>query len=142
MSIKQLNIWMTAGLAMFALCLSACEGAAKQKGEGKKGAAANDEDGDTAGDGSAVKLNGEADFDGWCEKAGETSVKDDLAKLYGAFCDDGKATKLFTTDLFTVVYDGKGEPKLKSIEKKPISSCGVSASISCIACWCGIRAMP
>lgn len=103
------------------LAVAACANNAKQGGGSKKGGggtATDDGEGEGDGTGDAVKLSGDADFDGWCEKAGETGVaKDELQDLYGDFCKDGKASSTFKSTLLTVVYNGSGEPKLKSLEK-------------------------
>lgn len=103
-----------------ALGLGACD-SAKQKDTGKKGGASADDEEQNAreqANSAPVKLSGDADFDGWCVKAAETEpAKGDLSTLFGDLCNGNKATELFSNALLTVVYEGDGEPKLKSIEK-------------------------
>lgn len=106
----------TLTLMVVSFIAASCANGAKQGGGGKKGGESGNEEEESTGD--AVKLSEDADFDGWCEKAGETDVvKDELKSLYGQFCKSGKPTSTFTSGLLTVVYSGSGEPKLKSIEK-------------------------
>lgn len=110
-------------LVSLAMSVQGCDSGAKQN-EGKKGASDKDDDkdddkdrADGEGNGTAVELKGDADFDGWCAKAAKTKpVQGDLKDLFGDLCNGSKATDLFKTGLLGVTYQGEGEPQLKAIE--------------------------